>query len=106
MKIGKWGETSWGETSHLYKFWKKVGRNDFWGETSQGEMLRGETSLGEKRLSSSNELRKPLSVPEKNPLGLSHPRQICLHHSLFEICRIWLDLCLAGLDKIPVYLKK
>ena len=47
MKIGKWGETS-----HLCKFLKKVGRNDFWGETSQGEMSRGETSLGEKRLSS------------------------------------------------------
>ena len=29
-----------------------MGRNDFWGETSQGEMSRGETSLGEKRLSS------------------------------------------------------
>ena len=39
----------WGETSHLCKFWEKVGRNDFRGETSQGEMSQGETSLGEKR---------------------------------------------------------
>ena len=42
MKIGKWGEMSRGETSHLCRFWKK------WREMIFGEQRRREKCRREK----------------------------------------------------------